>query len=47
MRWFKKKPTEVKYAQAIYNGLVAHNDLGDITALKLRIPTGFTSRISE
>jgi hypothetical protein len=27
------------YAQNIYDGLVAHNDFGDITALKLRIPT--------
>jgi hypothetical protein len=36
----KKKPSwEEQYAQTIYDGLVAHNDLGDITALKLRIPT--------
>jgi hypothetical protein len=37
---FKKRPTwEASYAQNIYDGLVVHNDLGDITALKLRIPT--------
>jgi hypothetical protein len=36
----KKKPSwEEQYAQTIYEGLVVHNDLGDITALKLRIPT--------
>jgi hypothetical protein len=41
MRWFKKRSSwEVQYAQCIYDGLVAHNDIGDITALKLRIPTG-------
>jgi hypothetical protein len=40
MGWFSKKPSwEVQYAQNIYDGLVAHNDFGDITALKLRIPT--------
>jgi hypothetical protein len=40
MWWFKKKPSwELKYAQVIYDGLVAHNNLGEITALKLRIPT--------
>jgi hypothetical protein len=37
---FKRNPTwEAAYAQNIYDGLVAHNDFGDITALKLRIPT--------
>jgi hypothetical protein len=37
---FKRKPTwEETYAQRIYDGLVAHNDLGDITVLNLRIPT--------
>jgi hypothetical protein len=37
---FKRKPSwEETYAQNIYNGLVAHNDFGDMTALKLRIPT--------
>lgn len=36
---FKKKPAwEVEYAQNIYDGIVAHNEFGDITALKLRIP---------
>lgn len=40
MGWFKKKPSwEEQLAQNIYDGLVAHNDIGDITALKLRIPT--------
>jgi hypothetical protein len=40
MGWFsKKRPWEVTYAETLYDGLVAHNDLGDITALKLRIPT--------
>jgi hypothetical protein len=40
MGWFKKKPSwEEQYAQNIYDGLVAHNEIGDITALKLRIPT--------
>ena len=40
---FKRKPTtawEEQYANNIYEGLVAHNDFGDITALKLRIPFG-------
>src|SRR5262249_47798035 len=32
-------PMEVTYAENIYNGLVAHNDFGDMTALKLGIPT--------
>jgi hypothetical protein len=37
---FNKKPTwEVKYAQNIYFGVVAHNEYGNITALTLRIPT--------
>jgi hypothetical protein len=37
---FKKKQTwETEYAQNIYEGLVLHNDFGDITALSLRIPT--------
>jgi hypothetical protein len=37
---FKRKPTwEETYAQRIYDGLVAHNEIGNITALSLRIPT--------
>jgi hypothetical protein len=37
---FKKKPPwEEQYAQNIYAGLVVRNAPGDITALKLRIPT--------
>jgi hypothetical protein len=37
---FEKSPVwQVAYAQNIYDGLVAHNNFGDITALKLRIPT--------
>jgi hypothetical protein len=40
MGWFSRKPSwEVTYARNIYDGLVAHNDFGDMTALKLRIPT--------
>ena len=40
MPWFRKKPSwEEQYAQNIYGALVASNDLGDITARKLRIPT--------
>jgi hypothetical protein len=40
MAWFSKKsPWEVRYAENIYDGMVAHNDIGDMTALKLRIPT--------
>ena len=40
MGWFSKKPSWEKiYAQNIYDGLVAHNNFGDMTALKLRIPT--------
>jgi len=40
MSWFSKKPPwEMNYAENIYNGLVAHNDFGDLTALMLRIPT--------
>jgi hypothetical protein len=40
MGWFSKKPSwEIKYAENIYDGLVAHNDFGDMTALMLRIPT--------
>jgi hypothetical protein len=40
MWWFKKKPSwEEQYAQNIYGAFVACNDPGDITALKLRIPT--------
>jgi hypothetical protein len=40
-RWkVTKKPAwDVIYAEKIYDGLVAHNDFGDINALKLRIPT--------
>jgi hypothetical protein len=38
--WFKKKPSwEEQYAQNIYDGLVARNSIGDITATELRIPT--------
>jgi hypothetical protein len=38
--WGKKKPSwDVQYAQNIYTGLVAHNQYGDMTALKLQIPT--------
>ncbi len=37
---FKSKPAwDEQYALNIYDGLVAHNDVGDITALSLRIPT--------
>jgi hypothetical protein len=37
---FKRKLAwDQEYAQNIYEGLVEHNDFGDITALKLRIPT--------
>jgi hypothetical protein len=37
---FRRKPAwEETYAQRIYEGLVAHNDFGEITALRLRIPT--------
>jgi hypothetical protein len=39
MGWFNRKPWEATYAENIYSGLVAHNDFGDMTALKLRIPT--------
>jgi hypothetical protein len=40
MWFFKKKPPwEVQYAQNIYSGFVARSDPGDITALKLKIPT--------
>src|SRR3954470_14141249 len=40
MSWFKRKPRwEVEYANNIYDGLVAHNDFGDITAFELRVPT--------
>jgi hypothetical protein len=40
MWWFKKKPSwEEQYAQNIYGAFVACNDPGDITPLKLRIPT--------
>src|SRR3954453_22820678 len=35
----KKPPLEIQYAQNLYDGLVAHNDFGDMTALSLRIPT--------
>jgi hypothetical protein len=36
---FKKKLSwEAEYAQKLYDGLVDHNDFGDITALELRIP---------
>ena len=37
---FKKRaPWEIEYARNVYDGLVAHNDFGKITALSLRIPT--------
>src|SRR5262249_53403421 len=40
MGWFKRKRSwEVQYAQNIYDGLVARNNIGDITATELRIPT--------
>jgi hypothetical protein len=40
MGWFKKKPSwEQQYAKNIYDAFVARNEPGDITALKLRIPT--------
>jgi hypothetical protein len=40
MAWFSKKSSwEVRYAENIYDGMVANNDTGDMTALKLRIPT--------
>jgi hypothetical protein len=40
--WGKKKLAwEVQYAQNIYDGLVAHNEFGDMTALSLKIPTAF------
>jgi hypothetical protein len=40
MGWFKKRPSwEEQYAQTIYGSLVARSGPGDITALKLRIPT--------
>jgi hypothetical protein len=35
----EEEPWEETYAQRIYNALPAPNDLGDITALRLRIPT--------
>jgi hypothetical protein len=35
----KKQPDEAVYAHNIYEGLVAHNEFGDITALSLRIPS--------
>jgi hypothetical protein len=45
MGWFSKKPSwEITYAENIYGGLVAHNDFGDMTALKLRIPTALLIR---
>lgn len=37
--WGKKIRPEVQYAINLYQGLVAHNEFGDMTALKLRIPT--------
>jgi hypothetical protein len=38
--WRKNKVRmEVQYAINLYQGLVAHNEFGDMTALKLRIPT--------
>jgi hypothetical protein len=40
MWWFKKKPSwEEQYALNIYGSFVARSGPGDITALKLRIPT--------
>ena len=40
MRWFKKRSWEAKYARCIYDGLVAHNNLGDITALSAQAGCG-------
>jgi hypothetical protein len=37
--WGKKPPLEIQYAQNLSDGLVAHNEFGDITALSLKIPT--------
>jgi hypothetical protein len=37
--WGKKRSPWDQYAHNIYDGLVAHNELGDITALTLKIPT--------
>lgn len=38
--WGKNKVRmEVQYAINLYEGLVAHNEFGDMTALRLRIPT--------
>jgi hypothetical protein len=37
--WGKKVRMEVQYAINLYQGLVAHNEFGDMTALSLRIPT--------
>ena len=40
MRWFKTKPSwEEHYAQTLYDAFVASGGPGEITALKLRIPT--------
>jgi hypothetical protein len=40
MWWSKKKPPwQEEYAQNIYGAFVVRNDPGDITALKLKIPT--------
>jgi len=37
---FKRQPArEETYAPNIYGGMVAHNDIGNMAALKLRIPT--------
>lgn len=34
MGWFSKKPSwEMSYAHTIYDGLVVHNNFGNITAL--------------
>jgi hypothetical protein len=39
MAWFSKEPPwEVRYAENIYDGMVVHNDIGDVTAIKLRMP---------
>lgn len=37
--WGKKPRMEVQYAVNLYEGLVAHNEFGEMTALSLRIPT--------
>jgi hypothetical protein len=39
MAWFRRKPSwEVSCAENFYYGLVAYNDIGGMTAVKLRLP---------